>query len=160
MFKCMAAEPESAFMALFDLKDMVYGVDGELECIIMPNIVANEFGISPGGNARLQSALTTYTNLIYNGFGKYIFGYTGIMNVLVLLFILGKSDLRKAGDWKKLMLAMPVLFYNFGTMLLLTGDDFRFFYPSFTLAPLAAFFMICQKSKMAGDITRTKYKNQ
>ncbi len=141
MWKCMAAEPLSAFHALFDLTDMVYGIDGELECVIMPSIVGNEFGITARGNAELQKMLQNYTELIFGSFTKYIFGYTGVMNLLVILLILGKMNLKSRRDWKKLLLGMPILFYNFGTMLLLTGDDFRFFYPSFTICPLIAFFL-------------------
>lgn len=52
----------------------------------------------------------------------------GIINLIVVLGILSKFDIH---TWKKSFLCIPLLVYNFGTMLLLTGNDVRFFYLNF-----------------------------
>ncbi len=81
---------------------------------------------------------------------KYVFQYTGIMNLAVLCSVLAKNNLKKTGGWKRSLFALPLLAYNFGTMLLLTGADFRFFYVSFLVCPVVVFAMFHADFRTAG----------
>jgi hypothetical protein len=60
----------------------------------------------------------------------------------MLAFMLGRSNLRRWVEWKRLFLCLPVFVYNFGTMLLLSSIDYRFFYETFLLCPLVILIML------------------
>ena len=49
----------------------------------------------------------------------------------MVLAILGNMQWGSWKCWKKKLLCIPILIYDFGTMLLLTGDDSRFFFITF-----------------------------
>lgn len=53
--------------------------------------------------------------------------------LIVVLGIFSKFDSR---TWKRSFLCIPLLVYNFGTMLLLTGNDIRFFCLNFMIWPV------------------------
>ncbi len=42
---------------------------------------------------------------------------------------------------------IPILTYDFGTMLLLTGDDSRFFFITFLLVPLTVFLALYDREE-------------
>lgn len=132
-----------AFMALFSLTDLVYAVDGDTSAaaVLSAGITENESGIEYAGNEKLRNYLGSYSSIINKGIFKYVFQYIGIMNLAVLCSILAKNNFKRADGWKRSFFAVPLLAYNFGTMLLLTGADFRFFYVSFLVCPVIIFAM-------------------
>ena len=67
---------------------------------------------------------------------KYIFQSIGVINLIVLIFVLSKLKFNRKHDWKRLCLVLPLFTYNFGTMLLLTSPLFRVFYYSYLILPL------------------------
>ena len=58
--------------------------------------------------------------------------YIGVMNLIIIASILAKHNL------KNILLSLPILFYNFGTMLLLTDnwDVARYYYYTFLITPI------------------------
>ena len=140
--KCFARSHKSSLRALFALTDMVYGLEVGLEGDFVLEITENHYGISYAGNEELAAFLQTYKALMSQTIFKY-FRNIGFTMVLMLIAMLGRSNLRKWADWKKIFLCLPIFAYNFGTMLLLTGPDSRFFYVSFLVCPL----VICVSMK-------------
>ncbi len=143
MLRCIKNAPGHAFMALFSLTDLVYAVDGDTSAaaVLSAGITENESGIEYAGNEKLRNYLGSYSSIINKGIFKYVFQYIGIMNLAVLCSILAKNNFKRADGWKRSFFAVPLLAYNFGTMLLLTGADFRFFYVSFLVCPVIIFAM-------------------
>ncbi|MBQ7569504.1 MAG: hypothetical protein IJT22_01100, partial [Synergistaceae bacterium] len=69
-----------------------------------------------------------------------VLGHIGLINLIILICLIAKFK------FKKLFLALPLLIYNFGTMLLLSGADFRFFYYSIAIMP-ALVLMLLNENK-------------
>ena len=67
----------------------------------------------------------------FNFFRKL--GFALLMLVIAVLSRLGWSSLK---DWKKIIPCIPIIAYAFGTILLLSGHDARFFYIVFTVSPI------------------------
>ena len=60
----------------------------------------------------------------------------------MLAFMLGRSRLNSGSDWKRLHQCLPIFVHDYGTMLLLTGDDLRFFYLTYLLCPVIILLML------------------
>lgn len=142
---CFKTAPQSSCMALFTLTDMVYSTEGELQGDFLPRIHDNDLGITSQGNETLRSCLLWYREIMSITIFKYI-RYIGISILIMLAFILGKSNLKKWSDWRKILLCIPIFLYDFGTMLLLTGNDSRFFYVSFLICPMVVLIMIKEEN--------------
>lgn len=144
--RCFKVAPQASCKALFMLTDMVYSIEGTIEGDFVPEIFENEIGIDYQGNEQIQSWLLWYREIMTNTVFKYI-RYIGISILAMLGFMLGRSNLRKWTDWKRLLLCLPILFYNFGTMLLLSDADSRFFYASFLVCPTVILIMMKEEFK-------------
>lgn len=142
--RCFKTAPQSSCMALFMLTDMVYSIEGEIEGDFLPRIHDNELGITSQGNEQLRSGLLWYREIVTNTIFKYI-RYIGVSILIMLAFILSKSNLKKWNDWKRILLCIPIFLYNFGTMLLLTSYDSRFFYVSYLVCPMVVLVMIIEE---------------
>lgn len=127
--------PKAGLTALFTLTKVVYSIDGDLPLHNTPHINAeiDNPDIKYHGNPFLKSAIDMYRGIFRNSFLRY-FGFIGITILIMLIFILGKNRWQKKG-WQKILLCSPVLFYDFGTMLLLTGPEPRFFFINFLIYP-------------------------
>ncbi len=80
---------------------------------------------------------------------KYLFNYLGLV-ILFLLFI-AVAQLGH-GNLARVFLVIPVMAYNFGTMLLLSGNDFRFFHFNFLLVvPLLYIILQGKQQRPAPD---------
>lgn len=146
MLECIKVAPVDAFKAFFTLTDMVYTVNGTIDWGgYYVDIAENDLGISSPGIELLQRGGNFLGRIITTkGLGKYCFSYIGIVQVLILLAILSKSTLNSYISWKRIFICMPLYLYNFGTMLLLSGNDFRFFYYSFLICPMAILLMFSE----------------
>lgn len=133
--KCFSLSPHSSCEALFTLTDMVYSVEGELKGDVFPYIENNDLGIIYHGNDTLKNFLMCYKKIVSNTIFKYV-QYIGVSILAMLVFIFGKIDFTKWNDWKKILLCIPIFIYDFGTMLLLTGPDSRFFYVNYLVCPV------------------------
>ena len=69
----------------------------------------------------------------------------GAVHFVVIAFLLGRTDFQKRDDCLRMLLCLPLLIHNFGTMLLLSGEDFRFFYLSFPLCPVIIFLLMSDR---------------
>lgn len=139
--ECIIKNPESSMKALFMLTDMVYSLDGEIKGEVTPYISDNNFGIEYKGNTEIATLLEDYSWIFNNSPLKYL-RYIGTTVILMLAFILGRCSFSRKADLKKILLCIPILVYDFGTMLLLTGPDSRFFFVNFLVYPLVLILML------------------
>ena len=75
----------------------------------------------------LREALNDFDEWMLNSPLDYLFSYNGthlLVLILCTLFVFAK----KGKGWKAMTLALPVLAYSYGTMLLLCGPTYRFFH--------------------------------
>lgn len=150
MLRCFVISPKEAFSALIATTDMVYTVstvDSASFTSIYPSIVGNNPGIVYSGNKNAVQILS-YTTERLNKFGVWIFWYIGVMNLILITAALSKLWFRRKEEWKRILMVLSMLLYNFGTMLLLSGDDFRLFYYSFVITPALLLLVLREKKKM------------
>lgn len=136
--------PEVAKKSFFQLTKMVWSFDGGNGWTIGYGITANEQGISAEYNKDAVEKLNEYRSFANSYLLKYVFNYIGVI-ILVLLFVavarLGKSGLGR------FFAVMPIMVYNFGTMLLLTGHDFRFFHLNFVIVVPLLYIMLTKRKE-------------
>lgn len=144
--KCFKNSPKASLKAFVSLTDMVYGIGGEVKGDIEVIVDPNDKGIVYKGNSCISFILQCYKGLWNHTILKF-FGYIGMSMLLMSIFISARSNLKKRNDWKRLALCIPIFTYNFGTMLLLTGWDSRFFYVSFLICPLVIAIMIGERKE-------------
>ena len=117
MLRCFAESPKYALKGLIDGTKMVYAISGNINWT--PEFIPPKL-LSP-----IQSTPLRYVVL-----------YVGLGNLIVVLFALQRKN-----GW----LAFPLLIHNFGTMLLLTGPDYRFFYLTYPISWMIIFHLIFKK---------------
>lgn len=133
-----------AFLAL---TDMVYGFETGLEGnVFFSDISENKYGIeypSDSGkvNTGLRIATSSYSSFINSTIFKYFRTY-GICLFVLLVIFLGKLKFMSWNSWKKVFLVVPLFVYDFGTMLLLTGPDSRFFFITFLVTPILVVYAL------------------
>ena len=128
-------EPEVSLKGLFALTDLVYELGGTIDWEVGHWTAPNDFGIT-ADPIIAGEMWNVYTNVIQESIFKYIFFYVGMINFVIIASILCKCNLREKKEFRKILLCSPILIYNFGTMLLLSGNDFRFFYLGFPILPI------------------------
>lgn len=138
--------PLPALKGMFGLMDMVYAIDGRVDWDIVPYISANEFEWE-SLKIDERDGLEKYTEFSKISFLKYFFWYVGVVNLVIIVSILCKCISKSKENLKRGAFAIPILCYNFGTMLLLSGNDFRYFYPSFPILPIILLILYGEKSE-------------
>ena len=137
--KAFKANPAQAVLGFIKTTDTVYSVTDDYSYYEAVSVADNDFGIRQSGIGFIRNILNRYKGAAMMLL-PHLFMYVGSMMLVLILSLLAKCRFNKWVDWKKMFFALPVLFYNFGTMLLLTGaaDSARFFYYTFLTVPLLA----------------------
>lgn len=149
MFRCFIKSPREAFTGLIAATDMVYTVTGDDSywSDVTPTIISNDYDITYHGDPTAKS-IVSFTSSRLNTFLKWIFWYVGAMNLLMITAALSKLRFNVKSEWKRILPVLSMLLYNFGTMLLLSGDDFRLFYYTFPVTPVLL-LLVMRESKKA-----------
>lgn len=132
------------------MTDIVYGINGDVDWGLYPDTAENTLGLTLKENG-VRDVLQVYTEFSRSSILKYIFWCTGVVNLAVVIAVLCKCKLRKRKDWNKITLALPLLCYNFGTMLLMTWSDFRFFYINFPVFPVILMILFGKKTQESAE---------
>lgn len=144
-FDTVARCPNETLRAFLAVTGMIWKIDGDTpwdECLeyFDSNYIGNKifqndiehvlikFQPSEFGQW-LKSIIDDYKSIIKNSVFKYLFYYIGIFDMILLVYAL--YLLSQKGCLKSIAIIMPVFAYNFGTALLLSGFDWRFFYYTF-----------------------------
>lgn len=152
MFKCIKAAPSATLKGLIQLTKAVYTLTSDYDEFIPQWIESNEFGLTPNGNPNLVNLCEGYRFFVLNWMG-YPFLHLGFLHLVLIASVLAKCNLRKRKDWHRVLWIVPVLAYNFGTTLLLTGrgDASRFFYYTYLLFPLLLLFLFGKNDERKAD---------
>jgi hypothetical protein len=89
----------------------------------------------------IRSILEFYTFVVDNSILVY-FRTCGVAILALITIMIIKMNLKSSKNRKKNLMVMPIFIYDFGTMLLLTGEDARFFFITFLLAPIEILFLM------------------
>lgn len=151
--RCFKNCPNVALKGLIKLTDVVYTVSDEYCYYLEPFVEPNQYDIQMTGIPFLRSLNTKYfklTNIMF----PHLFMYFGSIHMILLLSILSKLKLNNKKSWKKILFILPVLLYNFGSALLLTGagDSNRYFYYTFLITPVLLVFIYRKGEKEEADI--------
>lgn len=157
MLRCFKASPRQALRGLIELTEGVYSITDSHCDTLIPWIAANDYGIEHTGNEGLQELCQGYFYGMHETL-SYVFTYLGIMHLILVASILSKCKLNRLEDWKRILFVLPVFAYNFGTSLLLTGEDDiqRFFMYTFPVIPLLLLFIFHQNNERNADISVTE----
>ena len=141
-FKAAVNSPDIAKKSFFQLTKMVWGFDGGGGWNIGYGITSNTLGITREYDDEGIAIFDAYRKMSNGYVTKYLFNYTGV--VIVVLLFLAVARIEKAG-FRKVFSIVPLMVYNFGTMLLLTGHDFRFFHLNFVAVIPLVYIMLTNK---------------
>lgn len=114
------------FFRLDFLADMLKGILTKF----VPSGVEGIYKYIDSGKFSLQTIFVLWNYAITILF-KHIFWHIGVLNLVVIIFLLAKLKYNRIHDWKRLLLVIPMLAYNYGTMLMMPVADIRYFYFSF-----------------------------
>ncbi len=140
-YAASAAEgsPDIAKKSVLELTKMVWSIDGGSGWTVGYGISSNDNGIRAEYNGEDVEVINTYRKMM-NGFGtKYLFNYVGV--IIAILLFCAVARIGKAG-YARTFSVIPLMIYNFGTMLLLTGHDFRFFHLNFVVVVPLLYIML------------------
>lgn len=154
MFRCFLKSPKEAWTGFIAATDMVYTIsaDDTYWSDVTPMIVGNEYNITYRGDPTAKSVVS-FTSYRLNTFMKWIFWYVGAMNLLMITAALSKLKFNVKSEWKRILPVLSMLLYNFGTMLLLSGDDFRLFYYTFPVTPVLLLLIMRENLKTTAPET-------
>ncbi len=139
--KSICAAPVSSIEAAVALTKVVYALD-ESSCFYHLGIDLDNYRVPYRGNWNISSCLEYYYEGVNHSVFKYVFCYIGVMNLVMVCCIIGKTFMGARKDWKRLLLCISPLAYNFGTMMFLMGRDDRFFFLSFIVCPWVLVLML------------------
>ena len=138
-FRCFIASPGHSLKAIIGLTIPVYGL--EIPSRSYSYIAENDLGIVYKGNKLIGYLEEFYCSLVLHTPLRFLFLSLGMTILVMFAFILFKTDFKNTNDYKRLILCLPVFTYDFGTMLLLSGPDVRFFYVNLIVCPLVVLIM-------------------
>lgn len=142
MLEAFKNSPIYASLGMLRLTTLVWGFAGDKNYIPI-GIVDNSYGIEYSNEGSTLATLLNYyfsaTQVIF----KYFYGFVGVM--IIAMLIMAVARLGKSGLSKVFLVLSPCA-YNFGTMLLLTGPDFRFFHFNFLIIVPIAYLLFTKKA--------------
>ncbi len=146
--------PKLAWEGFAALTQVVWSVDGGNGWGLWATIFENRYGIEyHDGNALLNTELAAYAADTKQSAAKYLFYYTGIVILLLLFTAVGKLG---NGNLPRALMALAPMAYDFGTMLLLSGPEFRFFHFNFLIVIPLLYLLTAQASCAGRQEDETK----
>ena len=124
--KCFFAAPRHSAIAILGLTNQVYAINTGTN--IGTYIDPNPYGIKKDNNPFFEHLNEQYRIFWESSKLNSIFSCIGTTLILMLCFITFKSNFADKQHLKRLFLCLPIIIYVFGTMLLLSGPDIRFFF--------------------------------
>ena len=90
--------PGPALKGLFELTDMVYSIDRNLDWYIIAQVDENDVGVEYRQFCD-RYVLEQYTEVSRRGIFKYIFWYIGILNLVIIAALLSRCSFKTRGGW-------------------------------------------------------------
>ncbi|MGN0367701.1 MAG: DUF6020 family protein [Wujia sp.] len=121
-YQCFKYAPKESWEAVAKLTDMVWAIDGKDEPVEI-TIKDNDWNVHAKPNRYAKQLTDVIVGLFSSGFGRILFGSIGCMMLTMLVI----TAIMIAKGRYACLHVIPLFVYNFGTMLLLSGPDYRYF---------------------------------
>lgn len=141
--RCFRECPGVCLASIIHLTEGIYTVTTPHYTDVTPIVEDNYFAIPKIQNSSVLLSVSYAHQSFVQDFTPHVFLYLGVPLLLIVISVLSKCRINKLKDWKLILFAVPVLAYNYGTALLMTGfnDCPRFFtYTVFVLPVLLVFY--------------------
>lgn len=142
MYRCFTIAPKQSLMSFILLTRPVFCLD--FVCKEPLYIYKNEFGIK-FKNIKMMCIENFYLQFISIIYFRNFFSVIGFANLIMLSFVMFKTNFTSFSDLKRFLLCIPIFIYNFGTMLLSSGGNSRYYFISFLVCPIVILIMARQK---------------
>ena len=141
---CFKRVPFTCIRSMAKLTEGTYSLTGTdpYPIVIEPQIKKDSIVKSfPRPTLFLRKALSGYSAFVKD-FLPHVFMFYGVMHFLIITSILATRRLNCFQDWKRILFILPIFSFNYGTSLLLTGnnDSPRFFYYTVLVLPIVLLF--------------------
>ena len=148
MLRCFVKSPKEAFTGLIAATDMAYTItaDDKDWSELYPGIINNDFGVTYQNNRNAKS-IVDFIRARLNRVLKWLFWDIGVINLMIIIAALSKFRFRLKDEWKRILPVLSMLMYNFGTMLLLSGEEIRLFYFTFPIAPVLLLLILREECR-------------
>lgn len=143
---CFRYAPSESMEGIAMLTDIVWAVDGE-ELPIQVEVCENSWGISEKPYPGVQTLCRQIRKVFSSGVGRVLFGSIGFE--ILAMIVLAAMMLSKGRT--SFIHIIPLLCYDFGTMLLLSGPDYRFFLFNLPLWLPVVFTMFADKKVIRSE---------
>ncbi len=140
-YECFRYAPRESFEAAARLTDMFWDFNGEYGPI-GPVFIDNDYGFCSQPVKGFDSVVGFITKAGTIGPGKIIYGSLGSLMLIEITI----AAVLFASRRRSFIHILPMFFYNYGTMLLLSGDDYRFFLYTIILWIPIVFMMFKDKT--------------
>lgn len=140
------ASPLPAFRALAALTQLVWdplACSTTISVPYCPAVITDSIGTAVKDNAQLIKVLTYFSDSVES---FYLYLLTWNIGTMILIAMFAAVANVGRGKLGRAFMIFPMLIYDFGTMLLLTGGDFRFFHFNFVII-IPLLYLILSGSK-------------
>lgn len=126
--------------------------------IDIPYCTPNDLGLVQQGCQPLREALTYWCETADSSF---LYSLTNCIGMVILILLFTAVTNVGRGKLGRAFMIFPVLCYDFGTMLLLTGPDFRFFHFNFVVIVPLLYLILREKAEAAEPVSKEEsHENQ
>ncbi len=136
VWRTVRNSPDAALKSLVDSTDLVYGLHAGSTAApwFPPYFTGDSAGMERHAWEPAASVVGRYARLCRAKPFCYLFT-TGLSIAVMLAFLLGRCSFGKREDRQRILVALSIFCYDFGTMLLVGGVDY--------LRSMAATFFVC-----------------
>jgi hypothetical protein len=158
--------PDQSIKAFLDVTGMIWKVDGDRPWLrAMDDYDSNyqsvldafddstvelmdKYDVNSVSALYINEVIQLYRATVRESFMKYIFCYIGLLNLILLVVCF--AGIKEKGDLRKILYILPIMCYSYGTAILLSGYDLRFF--SYTyVCFFPALFLLFKKNKVSDE---------
>ncbi len=140
-FETCRSCPQEVFQSIRENTRIVWQLIGRIDWVPWIYIeTPNDYSITENSIPAAKIIVKQVEEMSYHPIAAFFIWNVGVKTIgLLLLGLLSVKD----EDWKKLLLLIPVFCYVFGTMVLLSGPTYRYFYfVSVLVGPYLAFMIL------------------
>jgi hypothetical protein len=108
-------------------------------------------GLTYRGNPKIKDIMDAYRQVSYTLF-PHGFLHSGVSLLMLITLMMARWPLNRKESWIRILPALSIFAYNFGTMFMLTSwqDGARFFHYSLWVMPVLA-VMLARDDSSAGE---------
>lgn len=147
-FETIKTCPRSSLEAFLNVTGMVWYPTGEARWDILADST-DSIGASRHISKELQgswrSVVDSWHSTVKSSYLENVFYFIGMLDLILIACCLVR--VKRWSDMLKAVHSLPILCYNFGTALLLTGFDFRFFYYTYPVFLPFIFLILRRENK-------------